>query len=61
MRRTDEAIGSLFRYGDLEERVSSGHPPRRIRQIVNCALARLDVEFEAPTPISATPPSRRSG
>lgn len=47
MRGTDEAIGSLFSYVDLEERVSPRHPLRKIRQVVNDALASLDAEFEA--------------
>ncbi|MCT4334829.1 IS5 family transposase [Paracoccus sp. YLB-12] len=46
MRGTDEAIGSLFSYVDLEERVPAGHPLRKIRQIVNDALASLDAEFD---------------
>lgn len=47
MRGTDEASGSLFSYVDLDERVPAGHPLRKIRQIVNDALASLDVEFDA--------------
>ena len=47
MRGTDGATGSLFSYVDLEERVPAGHPLRKIRQIVNDALASLDAEFEA--------------
>src|SRR6056297_4147295 len=47
MRGTDEASGSLFSYVDVEERVPSGHPLRKIRQIVNDALASLDGEFDA--------------
>ena len=46
MRGTDEASGSLFSYVDLEERVPAGHPLRKIRQIVNDALASLDAEFD---------------
>ncbi|KPN62636.1 transposase, partial [Aliiroseovarius crassostreae] len=38
MRGTDEAIGSLFSYVDLEERIPSRHPLREIRQVVNDAL-----------------------
>jgi transposase len=40
-------LGTLFSYVDLEERVPAGHPLRKIRQIVNDALASLDTEFEA--------------
>lgn len=47
MRGTDEASGSLFSYVDLEERVPAGHPLRKIRQIVNDALASLDADFDA--------------
>ena len=47
MRGTDEASGSLFSYIDLEERIPVRHPLRKIRQVVNEALASLDAEFEA--------------
>jgi transposase len=47
MRGTDEASGSLFSYVDLEERIPPRHPLRKIRQVVNDALASLDAEFEA--------------
>lgn len=47
MRGTDEASGSLFSYVDLEERIPARHPLRKIRQVVNDALASLDAEFEA--------------
>jgi hypothetical protein len=47
MRGADEASGSLFSYVDLDERVPSDHPLRKIRQIVNDALASLDAEFDA--------------
>ena len=46
MRGTDEVSGALFSYVDLEERVPAGHPLRKIRQIVNDALASLDAEFD---------------
>jgi transposase len=46
MRGTDEATGSLFSYVDLEERVPTRHPLRKIRQVVNDALASLDAEFD---------------
>jgi transposase len=45
MRGTDEASGSLFSYVDLEERIPARHPLRKIRQVVNDALASLDGEF----------------
>jgi transposase len=47
MRGTDEASGSLFSYVDLEDRIPAQHPLRKIRQVVNDALASLDAEFEA--------------
>ena len=47
MRGTDETSGSLFSYVDLEERIPARHPLRKIRQVVNDALASLDSEFEA--------------
>jgi len=47
MRGTDEAAGSLFSYVDMEERIPARHPLRKIRQVVNDALASLDGEFEA--------------
>ena len=39
----DETSGSLFSYVDLKERI----PTRKIRPVVNDALASLDAEFEA--------------
>lgn len=47
MRGTDEKSGSLFSYVDLEDRIPVTHPLRKIRQVVNDALASLDTEFEA--------------
>ena len=47
MRRRDEASGSLFSYVDLEVRIPARHPLRKIRDVVNDALARLDAEFTA--------------
>lgn len=47
MRGTDEASRSLFSYVDLEARFPARHPLRKIRQVVNEALAILDAEFEA--------------
>ena len=45
MRGTDEKSGSLFSYVDLEERIPAKHPLRKIRQVVNDALASLDGDF----------------
>jgi transposase len=47
MRGADEASRSLFSYVDLEARIPARHPLRKIRQVVNDALASLDAEFEA--------------
>jgi transposase len=46
MRGTDDMSGSLFSYVDLEECIPARHPLRRVRQVVNGALASLDAEFE---------------
>tara|TARA_R110002110_G_scaffold194195_1_gene402968 strand:- start:2030 stop:2488 length:459 start_codon:yes stop_codon:yes gene_type:complete len=45
MRGMDETSGSLFSYVDFEERIPARHPLRKIRQVVNDALASLDGEF----------------
>ena len=47
MRGTDGVSGSLFSYVDLEARIPARHPLRKIRQVVNEALASLDADFEA--------------
>ena len=47
MRGTDEKIGSLFSDVDLEDRIPVKHPLRKIRRVVNVALASRDAEFEA--------------
>jgi transposase len=47
MRGGDERSGELFSYVDLEARVRGDHPLRRIRAIVNEALAALEREFAA--------------
>lgn len=39
MRRMEEASGSLFSSIDLEERIPARHPLRKMRQVVNDALA----------------------
>jgi transposase len=46
MRGMDERSGSLFSYVDIEARVPAKHPLRRIRELVNAALATLDRKFE---------------
>ncbi|MER8868315.1 transposase, partial [Mesorhizobium sp. M0751] len=47
MRGGDGQTGELFSYVDLEARVRRDHPLRRIRAIVNEALAALEREFAA--------------
>lgn len=47
MRGSDEKTGSLFSYVNLEERVPARHPLRKIKAVVDAALAALDAEFEA--------------
>lgn len=46
MRGSDEVTGTLFSYVDLEERIPTGHPRRRIRPVVNDARRSLDGEFD---------------
>lgn len=45
MRGWDGQTGSMFSYVDLEDRIPGAHPLRKIRKIVNAALAALDAEF----------------
>ena len=47
MRGSDDRMGELFSYVDLEARVSTDHPLRVIRAIVNEALSSLEREFSA--------------
>jgi len=47
MRGTDETSGSLFSYVNLEDRIPTRHPLRRIRQVVNDDLASLNADFKA--------------
>src|SRR3546814_3359246 len=61
MRRgTDEASESLLSYVDLDARIPARHPWRKIRQVVNEALAGLDAELTCSTSISAAPLPRRA-
>lgn len=46
MRGLDLVSGSLFSYVDLDERIPSHHPLRKIRQIVNDALSSMDGDFD---------------
>ena len=45
MHGSDEQSSSLFSYVGLEERIPACHPLRKIRALVNTALAKLDAEF----------------
>jgi hypothetical protein len=45
MRDTDRRSGTLFSYVDIEARVPATHPLRRIRELVNNGLARLNKSF----------------
>lgn len=47
MRGSDEQNGSLFSYVNLEERVPARHPLRKIKAVVDAALASLDADFSA--------------
>ncbi len=47
MRGKDERVGALFSYVDIEARVAVAHPLRRVRELVNGALAKLDRQFAA--------------
>jgi transposase len=47
MRGSDEQTGSLFSYVNLEERVPARHPLRKIKAVVDVALASLDAGFSA--------------
>jgi transposase len=46
MRGSDERTGSLFSYVDIEERIPARHPLRKIKSVVDAALAALDAEFD---------------
>ena len=45
MRGSDERTGSLYSFVDLDEGVPAKHPLRKVRQIVNDALATFDADF----------------
>lgn len=47
MRGSDQQTGSLFSYVNLEERVPARHPLRKIKTVVDAALASLDADFSA--------------
>jgi uncharacterized Zn-finger protein len=41
MRGSDQRVGSLFSYVDIEARIAADHPLRQIRSLVNEVLAQL--------------------
>jgi transposase/IS5 family transposase len=45
MRGSDSQTGSLFSYVSLEERIPARHPLRKIKLVVDAALADLDAEL----------------
>jgi len=47
MRGADLHQGGMFSYVSLEERVPTSHPLRRMREMVDTALAELSADFEA--------------
>ena len=47
MRGSDKQTGSLFSYVNLEERIPARHPLRKIKGVVDAALASLDADFAA--------------
>jgi transposase len=57
MRGSDDRSGSLFSYVDLEARVRSDHPLRKIREIANAALSDLTREFSSLYPARLGRPS----
>ncbi len=61
LRGEDEKSGSLFNYVDLEARIPSLQPVRKIWRVVNDRLASLDANFSALYPTSAAPQSLRNG
>ncbi len=47
MRGSDKQTGSLFSYVNLEDRIPARHPLRKIKSVVDAALASLDADFAA--------------
>lgn len=46
MRGWDEVKRSLFSYVDIEERIPSRHPLRKIKSVINDALRSLYANFD---------------
>ena len=47
MRGLDGRTGSMFSYVDLEERIASGHPLRKIRKIGNARWQRSTLSLRS--------------
>ena len=46
MRGDDKQQAAMFSYVTMEQRIAPDHPMRRIRLLVDRALARMDAEFD---------------
>src|SRR5271156_4735360 len=46
MRGDDKHQAAMFRYVTMEQRIPADHPMRRIRALVDRALARMDAVFD---------------
>lgn len=46
MRGEDQKQSALYSYVTLEQRISADHPARRIRELVDSALARMSAAFD---------------
>ncbi len=46
MRGNDEQQGSVFSYGNAEQRIAGDHPLRQIRAMTDAALRELSAEFD---------------
>lgn len=45
MRGADRRTGELFSHVDLESRIPTGHPSRKIREVVNATLPSMSADF----------------
>ena len=61
MRGSDQQNGSLFSYVNLEERVPARHPLRKIKAVVDPALASLDARRRPSVDGTGTPAARGVG
>ena len=61
MRGADRRTGALFSYVDLESRVRTDHPLRKIREVVNATLLEMSADFSelySPLGRPSIPPER---